>query len=950
MQVREEPHAPELLVVGGHVDRQQVATPKLSVTVLGISLALVFILILATFALSSLIQADERKTISNLATLVNTAGRQRMLSQRICKNALLLNLGNSRLRETEEVETQLSQSAIFLRDRQADLRQELTHASATAQSRNLYRLVDQAEPLVQSLSRLGLRASKTRSLDSKDLTSLLDADQLFVPLMDELNQALATEASLKQEKNQRTLGYCYVVVLALLVGIAGFITIPFFRSYQRFSTHLLDLNSKLSQLATVAEKTSNIVVVTDVDRKIIWVNSEFINLTGYSASEAIGKTPGELLQCPATSPETVQYIRDQLRQNKSVKCEILNQRKDGSHYWVNLCIDAAYDEAGTLTGFVAIETEISDIVNAREMLEKRQIIMEKTGELASIGGWEIDLATHVLTWSTEVKRIHEVPEDYEPTVESAIGFYAPEARSEIKSLVLNAIEQGSSFDTELPLITRTGKHIWVRALGSVLKQGGVATKVYGAFQDITEKRKLSEELRSAAHLDKLTGLPNRASIQSAIQKVFEQSNEGEPKNFAVLFIDMDRFKAINDSLGHEIGDLLLLEVAKRLRHCLRQGDELSLIEAGSTAARLGGDEFIVLLENMSSDFAARSIADRILTVLSKPYLIKGHTVHSTASIGIALSASNYSNSSELIRDADIAMYEAKAAGKGRVILFEPNMHLRIQVIRETEIELREAINSNQFVLHYQPIIDLKTGDIRSCEALVRWNHPKRGLVFPSEFVEIAEETGLIVPMGTWVLKEACRQFMDWRSENPAAAPQTISVNVSRRQLFEPGFSSIVASTIIEVGIPPECLDIEITEYGVMHDVDQAVRTLNELQEIGIQISLDDFGTGFSSLSCLSELPIDILKLDRSFIQNMFSTEGGNALVRAIVGLAKDLHISVVAEGIETREQLSYLRNLSCEYGQGYLLSKPISHDLVPGFCEDKPALVHFGLNEFELAS
>lgn len=699
----------------------------------------------------------------------------------------------------------------------------------------------------------------------------------------------------------------------------------------------------LSRLAIVAEKTSNAVIMTDANRKITWVNPGFTKTTGYQLSDVLGKSPGSVLQCSKTDPKTVRYISERLSKLESVRCEILNQGADGSPYWLDLCIDPEFDAQGNHIGFLAIESDITEMFLSKERMEKREALLEKTSELANMGGWELDLETQTLHWSNQVKKIHEVPLDYVPLLETAVDFYAPEARQTISDLVKKSIEDGSSFDVELPLITYTGKKIWVRAIGLAVFQAEGPIRIFGALQDVTDKRQVADELLVAATTDRLTGLPNRATIQSLIETNFCSYRLDVTRGFSVLFIDMDRFKSINDSLGHEVGDMLLLEIGERLRSCLRGSDDPAIFDprldlSNPTPARLGGDEFVVLLPGISDAKIAAIIGERILRELSRPYFLKGQEVRSTASIGISSTCEAYVDSSELISDADTAMYEAKIAGKGRVVVFEPEMRVRLQSLLQVENELRTAIDNDEFVLHYQPILDLTTGEVDSCEALIRWNHPTKGLLSPAAFVEVAEENGMIVEIGDWVLRESCRQFVEWQRLDPVNTPKSISVNVSRKQLFAKEFVQRVTEVVRDSQIDPTKLHIEITEYGVMFDVDQAVRSLIELRHLGIKVSLDDFGTGFSSLSCLGELPIDTLKLDRAFIKNMFQSEGALALVRGIVSLSKDLNIQVVAEGIEVHEQLNYLQNLCCEYGQGYMLSRPIPADSMPEYCSLVPRL------------
>jgi diguanylate cyclase (GGDEF)-like protein len=451
------------------------------------------------------------------------------------------------------------------------------------------------------------------------------------------------------------------------------------------------------------------------------------------------------------------------------------------------------------------------------------------------------------------------------------------------------------------------------------------------FQDITARKAIEEELRTAARTDKLTGLPNRALFCDRLQQAILRARRLRDYRFAVLFLDFDRFKLINDSLGHDMGDLLLQEIADRLRSAVRSGDSLSREAREHTSARLGGDEFVVLLDGIEGPGGAQDVADRLLDVFSKPYRIGEHTVYSTASIGIVTSDIAAGSADGVLRDADTAMYEAKLAGKGRYVVFTESMRQRVQNRMNLENDLRKALEDGQLFLVYQPIVSLESGQIHSFESLIRWRHPQRGLISPAEFVPIAEETGLIPPIGEWVLRESCRQLGRWRTQNPAAANWSISVNLSRVQLLLPGLPETVARILRETGISPESLHLEITESAVMQNVEQATQILRTIKDIGVKLDLDDFGTGYSSLSCLHQFPLDVLKIDRSFVANIERGRDFAALIHAVASLARNLGISVIAEGIETAEQLAVLQTLECEFGQGYLFAKPMAAEEAAGF-------------------
>ena len=456
---------------------------------------------------------------------------------------------------------------------------------------------------------------------------------------------------------------------------------------------------------------------------------------------------------------------------------------------------------------------------------------------------------------------------------------------------------------------------------------------------VLERMRMVGQLEQLAHLDPLTHLFNRTSIRERIQSAIDRALT---QRSSLLFLDFDRFKLINDSLGHDIGDQLLQQIAQRLSIALRRNDHVGYLGARTTAARLGGDEFVVLLEDLHDPQDAMKIADRLLNVLEDPYYLAGHNVCCTASIGVVNGIAPNSTPDEVLRDADTAMYEAKSAGKGRYVLFDHGMHEIAQERLVIENDLRNAITHEELLLEYQPIVSLESGRTEGFEALVRWQHPERGLVAPGVFLPTAEESGLIVPIGTWVLDRACRDFAIWQKTLGDLAPSKIHVNVSRKQLLRDLVEKVKA-TLSKHAIAPECLHLEVTENEIMQNPEVAKATLEELRRLGVKIDMDDFGTGHSSLACLQELPIDVLKIDRSFIANMERSRSFAALVHAVATLGLNLGLNVVAEGIESADQLAMLQFMECQLGQGYFFAKPMRAEKVPVYlCES----VHRALDPF----
>jgi diguanylate cyclase (GGDEF)-like protein len=441
---------------------------------------------------------------------------------------------------------------------------------------------------------------------------------------------------------------------------------------------------------------------------------------------------------------------------------------------------------------------------------------------------------------------------------------------------------------------------------------------------LAEQERISRELeesrehfRAAALHDALTGLPNRAHLMNHLKLAVEHAKRRPEYRFAALFLDLDRFKVINDSLGHLAGDQLLVQFARRLEECIRGTD---------TVARLGGDEFAILLSDIEDYADAARVAERIQEELARPFHLGGHEVYTSASIGITLSATGYQEPEDILRDADTVMYRAKANGKARHELFDEGMHARAVALLRTETDLRRAVERDEFRVVYQPIFSLLTGEVAGFEALARWQHPERGLVPPSEFIPVAEETGLIVEIGRRVLREACRRLSDWQTRGLAPRSLYVSVNLSGKQFAQAGLAASVAEALSDAGLDPRCLRLEITESVVMANAEAACATLGRLRAQGLGVSIDDFGTGYSSLSYLHRFPVDTLKVDRSFIGRMGGGDLNGEIVRTIITLARNLGMQVVAEGVETERQGELLRGLGCEYAQGYFFSRPLEAD------------------------
>ncbi|MEM7228738.1 MAG: EAL domain-containing protein [Planctomycetota bacterium] len=459
---------------------------------------------------------------------------------------------------------------------------------------------------------------------------------------------------------------------------------------------------------------------------------------------------------------------------------------------------------------------------------------------------------------------------------------------------------------------------------------GDATTFQFHLDRIMERWTISEHVRDGIVCvqadplhDGLTGLANRALLLDRIRTCIERQRRRHDYHFALLFVDLDRFNVVNDGLGHEEGDRLLIAVSRRLRRCLRQSDTVARATEHDVA-RIGGDEFFIILDDLQHHSDATRVARRFLHALEQPFELSNQEIFISASIGIALSDNNYRDPDHMLRDADTAMYRAKADGRSCYAVFDQSMHDEAIERLRLETDLRHAVDRNEFRLMYQPLVRLTTGTIEGFEALIRWEHPERGTVSPVDFIPIAEETGLIVPIGRWVLRESCRQLADWRRRLDLDDDFSVSVNISRNHMQAPDLVPQLRSLLEEYRLEGRHINVEITESVLMENPNSASRTLAEIRDMGIELHMDDFGTGYSSLSCLHHFPISKLKIDREFINNMGQDEEHAAIVHAIVALAHHLRLQVTAEGIETRNQLEQILGMGCEIGQGYYFAKPLT--------------------------
>jgi diguanylate cyclase (GGDEF)-like protein/PAS domain S-box-containing protein len=544
---------------------------------------------------------------------------------------------------------------------------------------------------------------------------------------------------------------------------------------------------------------------------------------------------------------------------------------------------------------------------------------------ANDGLWDWNLATDEVFYAPRWNAILGLPSD-EPTVADIDRWLErvhPEDRARVqRALDMLRVGTQSHLGLEYRARHQDGQYRWVSCRGAVrCGQDGKPVRAAGSQTDITDRKVAETQLQFDALHDALTGLPNRTLLRRSISHCIAHRKRNPEFRYAVMFIDLDRFKVINDSLGHMVGDALLIELARRFSACVRATDTIAPFESGSGVARLGGDEFVVLLEGFKHEGDVLRVAQRLLDSAKTPIVCGEHTLTAALSIGIATGNADYENAEDILRDADTALYRVKGSGRGRYELFSPEHHAAAAARFQIENDLRRGIDAGEFVLHYQPIVSLVSGAAQHFEALLRWMHPVRGCVSPGEFIQVAEESGLIGPLGDFVLEEACRQLVEWKTQGFETA---INVNVSSRQFAQADFVVKFDSLLSRHGLSPHSLRIEVTESALM-DPD-AIQRCKRVAGLGGFIYLDDFGTGYSSLSYLTRLPVHALKIDRSFISKLTTDTTSATIIRTILTLAASLKLSVVAEGIETQEQADTLRDMGCPLAQGYLWSKPIEAD------------------------
>ncbi len=660
------------------------------------------------------------------------------------------------------------------------------------------------------------------------------------------------------------------------------------------------------------ENANDVVFTADLNWCLTSMNRAAERLTGYTREEALHQSVGKILP-----PEHLARANEMLTglsgANGTYELEIL--ARDGRRVPVEASIHHTYAD-GKPVGIQGIVRDITERKQAEVALRESEERYALAAQGANDGLWDWDLRTDRIYFSPRWKAMLGYSDDEIGTVpQEWLSRVHDDDVAHLRSeLAAHGDGTTASLECEYRIRHRDGSLRWMLCRGlAVRDEQGRAYRVAGSQTDITERKRVEEQLLHDAFHDGLSGLPNRALFADRLGQAIRRADRHMDYRFAVVSLDIDRFKLVNDSLGHPAGDQLIKAIARRLELSLRATD---------TVARLGGDEFAILLADLAEPDDAVRVVERMQEGLAAPYNLNGHELFISASIGIVQSAREYARPEDYLGRADVAMYRAKVMGKARYVLFTPEMQSTTVALWQLETGLRQAIEQEEFRIHYQPIISLETGQMVGFEALLRWQHPQRGMVSPGEFIPVAEETGLIAPIGRWVLREAGRQAREWAARFPST-DCFITVNLSGRQLGQPDFSQEIEEMLQQTGVDPGELKLEITESVIMENVEAASAVLTRLNSLNLRISVDDFGTGYSSLAALRRFPVSTIKIDRSFVSGMTTGSENEEIVRAIVMLAHNLGMDVVAEGIETPEQLAKLKALGCEYGQGFLFSRPV---------------------------
>ncbi len=667
-----------------------------------------------------------------------------------------------------------------------------------------------------------------------------------------------------------------------------------------------------AELATaVLEQAADAIEITDARTRLLYVNPAFEQITGYSREEVLGRTPAELFRSEQHEPDFYQKIDSAIQAGQVWQGAYVGRRKDGSLYPQDATIFPIHNRAGQITNHVAIKRDVSDRQRTQDKLGNSLSLLQATFEATADGILVTNSQGNILNFNQKFAELWQ--QGQQPVAWDEfhdLGFVTSFLKQPQQFLArMQALYSQPQIESHDILALKDGRSLEGRSCPQRLGDS-VIGRVW-SFRDVTERLQTETQIRYQAAHDLLTGLPNRQSFNERLANALAEAKRHQHQ-LAVMFLDLDRFKLINDSLGHAAGDLLLKEVARRLKRCLRRHDMV---------ARWAGDEFTVLLSDASVEDALQ-VAEKILTAMKPDFDLEGHLLHVSSSIGIAIYPTNGSDAETLLKNADAALYRAKDSGRNGYHLYTSAISSETSEWLALESHLHRALERQEFLLYYQPQVNVVTGEITQMEALLRWQHPDLGLVSPAKFIPLAEENGLILPIGEWVLRTACTQNYRWQAAG--LPPVRVAVNLSARQLRQPNLVKWVARILQETGLAPRYLELEITETTVMKNVELTKSILYALHQMGVSMAMDDFGTGYSSLGSLKKFPFNTLKIDQSFVRDLTTDPNDKAIVAAIIAMGRVLNLKLVAEGVETKVQEHSLLSLDCEEMQGYLFSPPLS--------------------------
>ncbi len=681
---------------------------------------------------------------------------------------------------------------------------------------------------------------------------------------------------------------------------------------------------ELYRLGHAAEHVGDAVEFTTATGELIYVNPAYVALTGYSREEVLGRTPADVLRSGAHAKEFYEEIWNTTASGRVWKGLMTSRRKDGTLFTAACTLSPVKGEDGQTIAFMCLRRDVSAELEERKELRHslHRYALAAAGANDGMFGW--DLGTDELLLSARwrgmlgypAEELRGVPADWLERVH-------PSEKVSLKARIdAHIAGESDHLEAEYRIRHADGGWRWMLCRGLVERDdGGEPLLLAGSQADITRQKSAELRLRHEALHDALTGLPNRVLFEDRLHQALGRVRRTPGRLVAVLFVDLDRFKNINDSFGHAAGDRLLQEIARRLRRAVRTTD---------TVARIGGDEFTVLLDGVRDADEIAMLSERIQECVRIPILLAGQELIVSGSVGVATSDGTASNTDTLLRDSDTAMYRAKAAGRDRAITFDPSMREEVLGLVEAEHQLRRGIGNGELLLHYQPILRLGDRRVVGFEALVRWERQGHGVVLPGEFLHIAQEAGLMAELEQWVFESACLQIAAWRESGALPPGSHVAVNVSPDRLMHTDLVDQVAEVLDRTGVPPSALRLEITESSLIGDELATAMVLEQLRDLGVQLCLDDFGTGYSSLSYVHRYPVDVIKIDRSFTSGLPGDHGSEAIIRAILGMSEGLGIEVIAEGVETLDQLERLEELGCHGAQGYFLGHPVPPEHTEG--------------------